>query len=306
MEQPDISVVIVSYNVKDLLLKCLDSLHRWAPPTMAVETIVVDNNSSDGSAAAVTRRFPQVSVIENKFNAGFPAANNQAFRTANGRYIFMLNPDTEFIEDTLGKLFTRLEKDQRVSLIAPMLLNTDRSRQLSVWRFPTVWTVFCETHHLTRLLGRKHYADKSYHAPFDAQSCSGAALFFRREVLGKIGLLDEAMFWIEDVDFCRRAFDAGLKLLYFPETRLVHHIGQSAKKNYFISVSNQIFNKIKFFRKYNSGLESVLVTALGLYQVTLKIVFLGLLSPFNAIYRKKAEAYVHTWPRVISPPRGIQ
>jgi GT2 family glycosyltransferase len=306
MKSPDISVVIVNYNVKDLLLACLGSLHRFTPAEIEFETIVVDNGSVDGSVAALARRYPQVTVIANAFNAGFPAANNQAFRVAKGRYIFMLNPDTEFFENTLWKLFVEMQRDERISLIAPMLLNTDRSRQLSVWRFPTAWTVFCETNYFRFFLGRKHYSDKNISAPFEAESCSGAALLFRKEVLRAIGPLDERMFWIEDVDFCRRAFDAGLKLLYFPEAKLVHHIGQSAKKNYFVSISNQVFAKVKFFRKHHPGVQSFLVTGISLYHVTLKALALGLLSPFNAVYRRKAAAYFRTWPRVMNPPVGIR
>lgn len=305
MAVPDVSVVIVNYKVKDLLLVCLESLERWRPAGLVLETIVVDNDSRDGSVEAVARRFPAVRVIANPFNAGFPAANNQAFRTARGRYLFMLNPDTEFIEDALGKLHERLERGEG-DLAAPMLLNTDRTRQLSVWRFPTVWTLFCETNYLRSMLGRKNYAEKSFDAPFEAESCSGAAILFRREVLDRIGALDETMFWIEDVDFCRRAFDAGLKLVYLPGARLVHHVGQSAKKNYCISISNQVFSKVKFFRKHHPGPRSFLVTCISLYHVAYKTFALGLLSPFDAVWRRKAAAYLYTWPKVVAPPAGIQ
>lgn len=304
-EHIHISVVIVSYNVKDLLLTCLNSLYKHLSSELNVEVLVVDNHSSDQTVSAVAQQFPQVKLIANSHNAGFPAANNQAFQLAKGKYIFMLNPDTEFHEDVIGKLYEKMERDPQVSLIAPKLLNSDGSLQKSVWRFPNLWTVFCEMHYLNVFLGPKNYSDKNKDTPFVAESFSGAAIFFRREVLEKIGMLDETMFWIEDTEFCYRAHRAGLTLLYYPEVKLLHHIGQSAKKNYNISLSNQIFNKIKFFRKHYSKVEYLLVMLLSFYHVLFKLVVFGLLSPFKKTYALKARAYAFTLPKVFNPPKGI-
>lgn len=302
----DISIVIVSYNVKDLVLICLDSLYKYLPVDIAIETILVDNHSADEIIKAVQDQFPQVHIIANDFNAGFPAANNQAFKIATGQYIFMLNPDTEFLDDSLSKLYQKMKADTSISLIAPMLLNSDKSRQLSVWRFPSIWSIFCETHYLTFFLGKKHYRDIDVTKAFEAQCFSGAAIFFKREVFEKIGELDETMFWIEDTEFCYRAYHAGLKLLYYPEAKILHHVGQSAKKNYNISISNQIFNKIKFFKKHHSTFSWFIVWSLSLYHVILKLLIFGLLSPFNEVYCKKARAYLYTLPLVFNPPKGMK
>jgi GT2 family glycosyltransferase len=304
-ENIHISVVIVSYNVKELLLTCLNSLYQYQSKELNVEVMVVDNHSSDHTAEAVLQKFPQVKLIANSHNAGFPAANNQAFQLTKGKYIFMLNPDTEFHEDVLGKLYEKMERDPQVALIAPRLLNTDGSLQKSVWRYPNLWTVFCEMHYLNVFLGLKNYSDKNKDMPFVAESFSGAAIFFRKEVLDKIGALDETMFWIEDTEFCFRAKRAGLTLLYYPEVKLLHHIGQSAKKNYNISLSNQIFNKIKFFKKHYSKAEYVLVVLMSFYHVLLKLIVFGILSPFNKTYSLKARAYAYTLPKVFNPPNGI-
>ena len=300
-----ISVVIVSYNVKQLLHACLHTLYKHLSPELRVEVIVVDNHSSDQTVEMIGKEFPQVIVMANSHNAGFPAANNQAFKIARGNYIFMLNPDTEFHEDVIGKLYEKMERDPQVMLMAPKLLNSDGSLQKSVWRYPSLWTVFCEMHYLNMFLGPKNYSDKNKDTPFVAESFSGAAIFFKREVLDKIGMLDETMFWIEDTEFCYRANKAGLTLLYYPEVKLLHHIGQSAKKNFNISLSNQIFNKIKFFRKHYSKISYVLVTLLSFYHVLLKLLIFGLLSPLNKTYALKAKAYAYTLPKVFNPPQGI-
>lgn len=302
----DISIVIVNYNVKQLLLQCLKTIYAQDFKGLSVETIVVDNDSKDESVEAIRAEYPQVRLIANTFNAGFPAGNNQAFREAKGKYIFMLNPDTEFYDNTIAQLHAYMESHPDVDLLAPKLLNTDKSRQLSVWRYPTLWYLFCETHYIRASLSSKNYYDKDLTKPFEAEAFSGAAIFFKREVFDKIGMLDETMFWIEDVEFCYRAHHAGLKLIYNPEMELLHHIGQSAKKNYNISLSNQVVNKIKFYKKFHSGFQWFLVVLLSLYHVITRIIVFGLLSPLNVTYYRKLKAYIYTLPLVFNPPQGMK
>lgn len=302
---PDVSVVIVNYNVKDLLLKCLETLYQYIADSIQLEVIVVDNNSADGSCEAIKQAFPQVILIESKENNGFSKGNNIGFQKATGNYIFMLNPDTEFSEDAIGFLKNYLDLHAEVALVAPKLLNTDGSRQNSVWRYPTLWTLFCEANYLRFFLKKKEYADKDFTKPFKVESFSGAAIMFRREVLDKIGNLNESMFWIEDVDFCYRANQAGLNCVYVPGTVITHHIGQSSKKNYNISISNQVVSKIKFFREYHSAGSVFILKLISLYHAVLKLIVFSLLSPLNVVYWRKAKAYWFTLPRIINPPVGI-
>lgn len=306
MNPVSISIVIVNYNVKDLLLQCLRSIYSKTNELIVIETIIIDNDSKDDSVAAVMKEFPQVVLIENKFNAGFPAANNQGFEIAKGKYIFMLNPDTEFLDNSLALLYNYMEHHNEINLIAPMLLNSDKSRQLSVWRFPSIWYLFCEMHYLNTFLKQKNYLDKDLKKSFEAESFSGAAIFFRKNIFDKIGKLDETMFWIEDTEFCYRAHHAGLKLLYYPEAKVLHHIGQSAKQNYTVSISNQIFNKIKFFKKHHNRLQWLLVMMLSFYHVIMKLLIFGFLSPINSTYFRKAKAYWYTLPNVFNPPVGMK
>jgi len=305
MKKNEISIIIVNYNVKHFIINCLKTIYNDNNSKLNIETIVIDNNSTDSSVSAIKELFPQVQIIENKFNAGFPAANNQGFKITNGKYIFMLNPDTELQDDALIKLYNFFENNTTIDIIAPMLLNSDLSFQSNVWRYPSLWSIFCEMHYLNLFLKSKNYKDKDFSLSFEAESFSGAAIFFRHEVFAKIGMLDETMFWIEDVDFCYRANQAGLKLLYYPNAKVVHHIGQSAKKNYKVTLSNQIFNKIKFFKKYKSNKNYYLVLFISVYHVLVKLLLFSILSPFKQIYRRKAKAYAYILTKVFNPPIGI-
>ena len=302
----DISIVIINYNVKDLVIQALKSIYSFTPNTISFEVIVIDNQSKDGSQTAIAQQFPQVILVNNDYNAGFPAANNQGFRMAKGEYIFMLNPDTEFIEDSLSKLLQFLKTHSAYSLIAPQLLNSDRSHQLSTWRYPSIASIVGEMFWLNFLTLKKNYSGQNFNEKFEAESYSGAALFFRKSLLDEIGMLDETMFWIEDIDFCYRLNKAGHKMCYVPETQIIHHSGQSAKKNYNISISNQVYNKIKFFKKHYTPFSTFIVKCISAMYCIVRFVGFSFLSPFKEMYFLKAQAYLYTLKRVFNPPVGIQ
>jgi GT2 family glycosyltransferase len=301
---PQVSVVIVSYNVRDLLFKCLETLFI-NNSKVSLEVIVIENASADGSKGMIKDSYPEVILIDNAVNVGFPKANNQGFKIAKGKYILMLNPDTEFVDNAIEKLFHVMEQDSSLDLIAPKLFNSNGTLQISAWRFPTLSSVFCDLFFLNSLNKKHFYADKNLNKSFTGDSFSGAALFFKASLLKATDGLDETMFWIEDIDFCYRLSREGYKLEYRPEIVIIHHSGQSAKKNYNISLSNQIFNKIKFFRKHHSYLAFRAVQVLSFIHVIIKIFAFGLLSPFNVIYYRKLKAYLYTLPKVFNPPNGI-
>jgi N-acetylglucosaminyl-diphospho-decaprenol L-rhamnosyltransferase len=302
---PIVSVVIVSYRIPILLKQALTSLYKYNNSKL-FEVIVVDNASNDETTELLLCEFTEVKSILNEVNLGFPAANNQGFSIATGKYIFMLNPDTEFISPLIDNLLTYIEINSNIDLLAPKLLNTDKSHQISTWRFPNVLSVSLDLMHLNSLNGRHFYNDLNPEfQSFEAESMSGAALFFKKECLITTKGLDESMFWIEDVEFCYRLKQLGFKSMYLHELELIHHSGQSAKKNYKISISNQIFNKIKYFRKHGKPLSASYITYLSLVHVITKVLILGILSPFSKIYSLKRDAYVYTLKKVFNPPTGI-
>lgn len=143
-----VSIVIVNYNVKELILTCIRSIYHFHSDPELFEIIVVDNQSIDGSCDAIKAEFPNVILLENTANEGFPKANNQGFSIAKGEFIFMLNPDTEFKENSIEKLVSFLDQNKAVSIVGPGLLNSDGSHQQSVWRYPSLASIFCEMNYL--------------------------------------------------------------------------------------------------------------------------------------------------------------
>ena len=299
MKNPDISIIIVNYNVKQFILNCLNSIYNNKNNlNITFEVIVVDNHSSDGSIDAIINNYPQVILIKNSKNTGFPTANNQAFKIAKGKYIFMLNPDTEIVDDALVKPKNYLDNNQKINIACPKLLNTDKSIQYSVWRFPKIKYIIAEMFYLNKFIKDKYYFDKNFNQSFEVESMSGAAMIFRKGLLKTIGYLDENMFWIEDIDFCYRIHKKNMKIIYLPQAEIIHHIGQSAKKNYNISIYNQTFNKIKFYKKYHSIPETVVVVVISVFNVLTRFFVFLFLSPFKKKYFIKAKAYIYTFYQI--------
>lgn len=283
-----ISIIIVSFNVRDLLLQCLTSIER-TKGDLNVEVIVVDNNSSDDSVAAVRREFPQTIIKENNYNAGFSAANNQGMSLASGKFFFLLNPDTELHEDALSLLFTKLNSSDN-SVVAPQLLNSDGSIQYSCWKAPTFLSIFLETMYLHRFINLRIYKEDQYKTDFFPEAISGAALFFKSTLFIRIGGLDEQFFWSEDTDFCIRANQIA-PLAYISNSKVTHHSGKSSVDRYHIVLPNQVLSKVKLIRKHRPRFIYCAVLIVTLVFILSRMVVFGLLSPISRIYRKKATAY---------------
>ena len=245
----DISIIIVNYNVKDLLIQCLRSIYATNQNALTIEVIVVDNDSKDDSVSAVVAEFPNVVLIENKFNAGFSGANNQGMTIAKGDFIFLLNPDTEILGNALVDLKTYLDKNTTCSIVGPQLLNSDKSIQVSVWKNHKPVDLVLETFYIHKLFDLLSYPIEKLNGSFEGKTLSGAALFFRKTLITKMGMLDEKLFWMEDIDFCFRASKYG-SISYLNTAQVIHHSGQSQKKNYNIAISNQLISKLKYYKKY--------------------------------------------------------
>lgn len=229
---PDVSIIIVNYKVKPLVLRLLLSIRTYIRSPH--EVFVVDNASGDGIAEDLLRDFPDVRVIANADNKGFAAANNQAIREAKGRHVLLLNPDTELIEDCVTPLVQFADAHPKAGVVGCRVLNPDRSLQPSVLAFPTLGSqvpIMLKLHHLfptlpavRRYLRRDFEYKKTQHV----DQVIGACFLMTRAALDKIGFLDERYFiWFEEVDYCKMAKDAGLDVWYVTETTIIHHGGQS-------------------------------------------------------------------------------
>ncbi|MBI4239668.1 glycosyltransferase, partial [Candidatus Uhrbacteria bacterium] len=216
-----LSVIIVNWNVRELLEKCLESLFLYAP-RVPFEVCVVDNASHDQSVAMIQQKFPTVKVIANEKNEGFAVGCNQGVRATTGEYILFLNPDTLLTESSFAPLIHTLDVEPKAALAAPQLLSRNGSVQKSVRRFPTPLQATLEFFRLRR---PKEY---SYPEVMEVEQPMGAAMCVRRAVLEKIGTFDEKFFiWYEEVDLCRRIRDAGYRILYIPDSQIVHVGGES-------------------------------------------------------------------------------
>lgn len=288
---PDISIIIVSYNVKDLLIKCISSIYKFELDAFSIEIIVVDNNSNDRSADEISIIFPKVKLIRNKFNAGFSTGNNQGLKMGTGKFIFLLNPDTEFRSDVLSGLTKEISTDTNI-IIAPKLLNTNGSLQVSCFKFPGLLPVIAETFYLHRIFGINNYPHKLFNDKFYPDWSSGAALFFSRNIFNRVGPLDENLFWMDDVDFCYRASKNGIRILFYPNVELFHHSGKSSQKNLSVSISNQLLSKIKYFSKHKGKDVAFLASIFILVQILSRVIIFLILSPLNNLYRVKLMAYI--------------
>ncbi len=226
-----VSVIIVNYNTKDLTKACIESVMNEGSK-LDFEVIVVDNNSKDGSVTELKklwRKYKNLKLIENKENSGFSKANNQGAREASGKYILLLNSDTVVKRFSFKKLIAFAEKKEDAGVVGARLLNPDGSLQASCFYFPTIKNAIREYWLGQEGLFEK-YAPKG-NKPVEVEALVGAAFLITPKALQKVGLLDERYFmYFEDVDYCRRVWEKGLKVYYLPEVRVLHYHGESGKK----------------------------------------------------------------------------
>jgi len=254
--RPDLSVVVVSRDVRDLLAACLESLHQ-SDNGFVIETLVVDAASSDGSSAMVRKRFPAVRQLASRENLGFTRGNNWAIRLARGRHVMLLNPDTVVRPGALRALVTFLDAHPDVGVAAPKLVFPDGSVQSSRRRFPRPVTGFVESTVLERWLGRSRVVreyrldDGPADAPQDVDWVVGAAMVVRREAFEQAGLLDERFFmYSEEVDLCRRVRAAGWRVVYVPDAVVVHHEGRSSEQNLVQRNLDFHESRFRYYRKH--------------------------------------------------------
>ncbi len=307
---PDLSVLIVNWNVRDLLRDCLRSIDAGRGG-LALEVIVVDNASADGSAGMVAAEFPWVMLIPCAENVGFARGNNIALARARGRALLLLNPDTVIVGDALPALLATLATQPDVGVVGPQLLNADGSVQSSRRRFPTLLTGYFESTWLQGLapgLLRRYYAlDLPDDAPADVDWLMGACLLLPRAVYDDIGSLDEGYFmYSEELDYCRRVKATGRRVVYYPAAQVIHHAGQSSDQAVTARHVNFQRAKLRYYRKYHGRAAAaalrLFLLASYAWQLALEG-FKGLLGSKPALRRQRVAAYAAVL-RTGLPPAG--
>lgn len=257
----DLSIVIVSWNVKSLLQSCLRStLEAPEPPggpVISSEVIVVDNASTDASADMVRQDFTTVRLMANADNVGFTRANNQGIAASDGRYVLLLNPDTEVLGRALTEMVDYMGRHPKVGALGPKLVDADGGVQSSRRRFPNLRTAFVESTFVqpwfagSGILRRYYVLDRDDDEIQEVDWLVGACLMLRRSAIEEVGPLDERFFmYSEELDWCYRARQQGWQVVYLPTARVVHHEGKSSEQVLPVRHTQFQRSKVLFFEKH--------------------------------------------------------
>lgn len=262
---PDVSIIVVNWNTRDLLERCLTAARDNAGG-LSIELIVVDNGSGDGSVAMLRERFPEARVIANSENVGFARANNQGMAVASGRYVLLLNSDAFLDAGALERLVQYMDSHPRTGAAGPRLRYEDGSLQRSCFAFPTLATELWQALWLDRLFPRSrvfgHYWMTYWNLDDtrEVDSLMGAVLLLRREAIEQVGGLDEQFFmYSEEVDLCYRLWRAGWSVCFVHTATAMHLWGGSARRVPAETFLRLYRSRVQFFQKHYGE-----ATALGL------------------------------------------
>jgi GT2 family glycosyltransferase len=292
--RPVVSVIIVNWNARDYLLQCLASL---TPEVCRypMEIIVVDNASSDGSPEAVEIQFPQVRLFRSGANLGFARANNLGVAQSRGRYLAFVNSDVKVLKDCITTLVDYCDQHPESGLVGPRVIGGDGRLQRSCRGFPTVWNMFCRALALDAVFSRVRifsgYAMTYW--PQETLRCvdilTGCFWLVRREALEQVGLLDESFFMYgEDMDWCRRFWDRGWKLVFVPAAEAIHYGGASsanAPVRFFIEKQRA---DLQYWKKHHSWPAVAFYFLVSCFHLALRSVGYTLALWFS---RQKRQAY---------------
>lgn len=278
-----LSIVIVSWNTRELLRKCLASIYAY-PLDEPFEIWVVDNASTDGSGEMVKQQFPEVNLIENQNNPGFAGANNQGIRQSCAEFVLLLNPDTEVLPGALKNLMAFMKASPKVGACGSRVLNPDKTLQISSYPIPTLSREFWRLFHLDTLWAYGVYDMQKWptKAPRQVEVLLGACILVRAAVLDEIGLMSEDYFmYTEEVDLCYRIAKSRWQIYWVPNSEIIHYGGQSTRQ-----VSRQMFiqlykSKVLFFKKHYGTLSAFLYKLILLSAAGFRLA----LSPFAFLYQ---------------------
>lgn len=232
----DVSIVIVAWNVRELLNNCLESVYRGTRD-IAFEVIYVDNGSADGSVDMVREKYPDVRIVENKENLGFIKANNQAIGVARGRYVLLLNSDTLILDNVIGNVVAFADKHPKAAVVGCRVLNPDRTLQRNCFRFYSTLNMLFDALFLRSLFprhplfGRKLYGDWKFDSVREVDVVVGCFSLVRMDAIKEVGVMDEIFFvYGDDIDWCYRFVKAGWKVMFAPVGEIVHYGGQTTRQ----------------------------------------------------------------------------
>jgi N-acetylglucosaminyl-diphospho-decaprenol L-rhamnosyltransferase len=258
--RPDVSIIIVNWNVRELLRACLQSLRDAAGLPMArMQVFVVDNASADGSADMVAAEFPEVELVANADNLGFGRANNQVLDRCTGRHVLLLNPDTRVLDGAVGKLVAQLDAEPDVAVIGCRLLNGDGTLQR--WTggaYPRLANVVNHYFFVDRLLPPAWrpmplYLDRDVRHDLDVDWVSGACMILRGSALGGRLFNPDYFMYGEDMELCHRLKHVGGRVVYTPRASIIHYQGESMKQQQGDVLLASLKGPRQFYRQMRGG-----------------------------------------------------
>lgn len=246
MSTLDVTIIVVNWNTKDYLVQCLASIFVETHG-ISFEVIVVDNGSTDGSVELVKYGFPQVKLIANAENKGFPAANNQGIACSNGRYVLLLNSDTVVLDRAIQKLVTFVDQHPEAGAAGGLMLRRDRTIDpicfltrfdaIGVWQYYLLW----------HKVKKNNLACKFW----ETDILLGAFMLVQQKVIQQIGGMDESFFLMsEDTDWCLRIRQVGWKIYYYPDSKIIHYGSESFKRSWDRGIITGYRSKELLFQKY--------------------------------------------------------
>ncbi len=275
--------MIVSYNTRDVLCKCLDSLHEFISG-YDHEIIVVDNGSTDGTQERLRNSYQNVSLIENKNNAGFSKAVNTGLKCARGDVLGLINSDIIFIEDVFKIVLESMESDGEIGIIGCKLLNDDLTTQKSAyWRYPGLLEEVVEYGGFSDFINRLSLSIKyslsteEHDRDQEVAHLKGACLFLRRDLLESVGYLDERFFmYREETDYCKRTHDAGWKVYFLSSARVIHLHKVSSDKLRDKGIRIRLKSHYQYLIKHRGTLETSILYVIILLTSMFRCLLTGL------------------------------
>lgn len=263
----DLSIIIVSWKVKDILKKNLENIYK-SEGDFKYEVFVVDNDSQDGTGEMIEKNFSEVNFIANSSNLGFSKANNQAIKKSKGRYVLLLNPDMKVFPNTFQKMIVWMDSHPEAGIAGCRLLDKEGGIVKHVRRFPSFFdqaAIILKFPHLFPWVLNKYlFSNFDYSKEAKVDSIRGSFFMIRRKLIEEIGGLDERYFvWFEEVDYCRQTKEVGWKIYYTPSAECVDLVGQSFSQLKRGSAQKYFRDSmLKYFRKWHPAWQSWILRAI--------------------------------------------
>lgn len=298
----DLSIVIVSWNVCQLLNQCLESIYEQTNG-LTVEIIVVDNNSQDETKHMLSTKFPDVRVIINEQNLGFATANNQGLKLSQGKYVALLNPDTIILNDALSKMVAYLERQAEVGVVgAKLLLPNGETQGGTAGFYPGFMTMLNYTLFLSFLFPNRFRAIwlsrlAMKESPVEVGWVSGACMIVRRRILSEVGLLNAGFFmYVEDIEWCARIGQQGWRIIFLGDTKITHYAKASSYQQESGFISKNLINGFNYLYSEQYGrLPIILLHLLGVISFSSRAAMYHLAATMHMSIDKNNKMALTMW-----------